>query len=349
MVDGGAPSGPTGPALVIAALVIAAAAAVLFAWAATWQHEAIGGRFRLERVVSSPRWLAGIALSGAAALLHLVALALAPVSVVQPVGVLAVPAAVVIAARRGTRATRRDSARRSGCGPSRRTFPAALATVLGVTTLVTAIGFSPGPGPAQLPSVGGLWWTGALLLLGGLGTAALSALEPRLVRCVCLAGAGAVAFGLAAALLRALFVRLAGVDASAGGEPVPAVSLTLLITGCYVLGGWLVQRAYAAGSPGVVLGCLTLLDPLVAVGLGVVVLGEGAGIGPGGTTLAALGAATAVAGIVVLSRDLPHAVPGATRSSRPPSDPSSDSSLTPSSMSSTHPRSTPTDARPIPQ
>ena len=40
------------------------------------------------------------------------------------------------------------------------------------------------------------------------------------------------------------------------------------------------QQAHAAGAPAVVVGCLTVIDPLVAVGLGITMLGEG-----GGTTV----------------------------------------------------------------
>lgn len=318
--------GPVGsPALVVLlALLLASVAAVAFAWAATWHHEAVGRRFRLERVVRSPRWLAGIALTGAGALLHIGALALAPVSVVQPVGVLAVPAAVALGARR------------HGRRPARRTVTAAVATVLGVATLVTAIGFSSPHEPGTLPSARGLWWTAGLVLLGALAAAGLGCLGPRWLRCVSLAGAGAVAFGLASALLRAVFVHLAAPASSGEGGRAAVAGLVLLIAGAYVLGGWLVQQGYAAGSPDVVLGCLTVLDPLVAVCLGVVALGEGAGVGARAAGVAALGAGVAAIGLVALARS--HPAPGS-----PSSPPSTSTSTSPSTSAST-----PT-SHPIPQ
>lgn len=48
----------------------------------------------------TPSWLAGSALAGLAAVVHAGALVLAPVAIVQPIGVHAVPFAVVIAAAR---------------------------------------------------------------------------------------------------------------------------------------------------------------------------------------------------------------------------------------------------------
>ncbi|MER6799900.1 glycosyltransferase family 4 protein, partial [Amycolatopsis mediterranei] len=79
------------------ALAIACAllAAVLFAVAATRQHDevaglAIEGRPRLRtftRLLRSRGWWAGTSLATGGSLLHVVALSLAPLPVVQPLGV----------------------------------------------------------------------------------------------------------------------------------------------------------------------------------------------------------------------------------------------------------------------
>jgi hypothetical protein len=41
-----------------------------------------------------------------------------------------------------------------------------------------------------------------------------------------------------------------------------------------VLGGWFVQNAYASGPPDLVIAGLTVIDPLVAVSIAIVILGE---------------------------------------------------------------------------
>ena len=61
------------------------------------------------------------------------------------------------------------------------------------------------------------------------------------------------------------------------------------------------QQAHAAGAPAVVVGCLTVIDPLVAVRLGITKLGEGTG-----TTLVTAGGlvAFAVLGLGAAARPL---------------------------------------------
>jgi len=58
------------------------------------------------------------------------------------------------------------------------------------------------------------------------------------------------------------------------GVWLPALGIAAALIG----GGWAVQQAHAAGAPAVVVGCMTVIDPLVAVGLGIAMLGEGAGM-----------------------------------------------------------------------
>ena len=75
-----------------------------------------------------------------------------------------------------------------------------------------------------------------------------------------------------------------------------------------LVGGWLVQQAFASGPPEVVIACLTVVDPIVAVLLGAMLLGEGAATParPGCCWCSAAVAATA--GVVALARHHPDAV-----------------------------------------
>ena len=89
-----------------------------------------------------PGWLLGLALAGGGTVLHAGALVLAPLSVVQPVGVLAVPIAVLL------------SAVRTGRRPGRNVLVAVAICVGGVATFVglaagSAVS-SPPPGGATL-------------------------------------------------------------------------------------------------------------------------------------------------------------------------------------------------------
>ena len=87
--------------------------------------------------------------------------------------------------------------------------------------------------------------------------------------------AGAAAFGLVSALVRA--VSQAVVSGQIGAARPPRCSPRWPASSAAVLvGGWLVQQAFASGPPEVVIACLTVVDPIVAVLLGAVLLGEGA-------------------------------------------------------------------------
>src|SRR5690242_6522899 len=96
---------------VAAAVGMATTAAVMFAVAAVAQNGAVAtvvrpgsepllGVAEFRALARSRAWLGGVSLTAAASVLHAGALVLAPVSVVQPLGVLSVPLAVVLAARR---------------------------------------------------------------------------------------------------------------------------------------------------------------------------------------------------------------------------------------------------------
>jgi hypothetical protein len=289
------------PALAVLLAVLAAAG---FAGAAVLQHRAVAvesgpagadpGRSLslrgLRAVARRPGWLAGLALAGGGTALHAVALVLAPLSVVQPVGVLAVPIAVLMTAV-GT-----------GRPPARGVLAGVAISVVGVAAFVgtavdTAVG-TPAAGGTTLRA--GLVVAGLVLVLAGVGLAG-----PGRVRCVARATAGAAAFGLVSALVRAVSQSVAG-----GGTALvdPAVPAAVAGIGAAVLvGGWLVQQAFACGPPEVVVGCLTVVDPIVAVGLGVVLLGEGAATPPGSRLLLLTAAVVAAGGVLALARHHPDA------------------------------------------
>lgn len=303
------------------AIALAALAAVCFACAATLQHRAVGTVTpagpraamtprRLSALVGKPGWLAGLALGVAGGGLHLLALVLAPVSVVQPVGALAVPIAVLLAMR----LTRRR--------PSRGVLIGVALTIAGVAVFVVVAADSAASGPVPtepLLTVG----AGAAVLVAAL--VGLAWARPGWVRNMACATAAAVAFGFESVLLRAMARLVAegpvagpsiGTEGPLAGPSIgPAgasvtVPMLLAITGVVVallVGGWLVQQAFAAGPPEPVVACLTVVDPIVAVGLAMVLLGEGARTAPGTALILGACAAVATAGVLILARYHPDA------------------------------------------
>jgi drug/metabolite transporter (DMT)-like permease len=88
--------------------------------------------------------------------------------------------------------------------------------------------------------------------------------------------------------------------------------LTLLclvaLAAAALLGTYFVQTAHSSNPPDLVVAGLTVIDPLVAVSIGIVVLGEAAGAPPWAIIGFILAGAVAIFGVVSLSRHHPQAL-----------------------------------------
>jgi hypothetical protein len=286
---------------VTVAVGLAVLAAAMFAVAATLQNSAftapaVGGRSTsvliradgLRALMRAPTWLAGGLLAAIGSVTHAGALALAPVAIVQPIGALAVPFAIVI-----------DAVRSHARPPASLVInvAACLVSVAGFVTLADAQVVSPiRPGSSAVLAV----LTAAVL------TAALSIFgsrRSRWLRCVAFAASGATAFGLVSALMRLIWLNITD-----GVQHLGVVSVVVPASGvvlALLVGGWAVQQAHAAGSPAVVVGCLTVIDPLVAVVLGIAVLGEEVASSPGSIAGLTACAGVGLGSVLVLARHHP--------------------------------------------
>lgn len=247
------------------AVVLVALAACGYAAGARLQHGAVhrtidhrgfGVRSQLK-LVRNGQWLLGLLALGAGALLHATALGMAPLSVVQPIGVLALPITVLLNVRQGGMRVR---------DLNRTAVLAVVASTGGVAAFVTlAAGTATAtPVAAADELLATQLVAGMVLVVGVVGL-----LSRSKVRCIAYAAGCAVAYGYVS-----LLVRGVAQDFGAGG----LVNLNLVvatgIVAAMLVGGWLLQHAYASGPPDLVVACLTVIDPLVAVGLGIGLLGE---------------------------------------------------------------------------
>ena len=73
-------------------------------------------------------------------------------------------------------------------------------------------------------------------------------------------------------------------------------------------GVWMIQQGYASGPAEITVGTMTTVDPFVAVVFGLVVLGEGMGMGVGPMIGMVVTGAIAVYGVAMLSKDHPDAI-----------------------------------------
>jgi hypothetical protein len=126
-------------------------------------------------------------------------------------------------------------------------------------------------------------------------------------------GAG-VLYGFVATLTKVVIKRLFYQDGFnrmvSGNIEWETDSLTVLallsMLAAAFLGGWFVQNAYASGPPDLVIAGLTVIDPLIAVSIGVVILNEAMNA-PWPIMLGFLGSgAMAVMGVYLLSKVHPQ-------------------------------------------
>lgn len=285
------------------AIGLAVCAAVCFAFSAIHQHSAVldhtaGNDDRtitlrsLGRLVRQPRWLGGMALAGGGAGLALVALSLAPLAVVQPVGVLSVPFAYLIQhglPGLGGRHTRR---------PGRGELVAVLAAMIGTGAFVwfvsgTARSVPPQPLPIIASAVGLGLVVAVLALLGRFG--------PYRWNAIAWTAGGAALYGLGTTMIKSIFLlgqTHPGLDLLA--QPTTWLAAGVAAVG-FPLGVWMVQHAYLGGTAQVVVAGLTVIDPLVCVALGFGLLGEG-GASPVELAGMLTAAAVAMAAVLQLAR-----------------------------------------------
>lgn len=295
------------------AIAIVVFASFLFAGGSTIQHLAVSRSVdktaenrsmdfgQVWELVRNPRWLLGLATVATGATLHIFGLMMAPVTVVQPVGILAVPWAVLLAAKI------------HHFRPTRIIWSAVALTIVGIVvfTLFSASTAAP---DTELPptriivaclivfAVGGV-----LGYLGRFGTPS--------IRCLMWASGGSFFYGLSSALVKTVseLVRNGGFLQ----RPLFWTAAAFLLV-CYLVGGWMVQQGYANGPAEIVVGSMTTTDPIVAVTFGLAVLGEGVRLGAWDAVGMALSGAVAVAGVVVLSKFHPDAQRSAPRSTTGP-------------------------------
>ncbi|KEI45500.1 membrane protein [Saccharopolyspora rectivirgula] len=275
------------------AVALAALGALGYALGARLQHAAVQhtmddnglGLRNQAQLVRNGRWLFGLIALGAGTLLHVCALGLAPLSVVQPVGAIALPITVLLSLRdRGV----------TLAGLGRNVLLAVVAATGGVAAFVLLAARSAQATPvgAEEQLVATQIVAVAVLVLGG-----LAALSRSNLRCVLFAAACAVCYGYVSLLMRAVTLQV-GTVPLLEINPLPLLGVVVAV----VVGAWLLQHGYASGPPDLVVACMTVIDPLVAVGLGIGLLGEADNVTAATAAGEALCALVACAGVFALAR-----------------------------------------------
>jgi drug/metabolite transporter (DMT)-like permease len=209
---------------------------------------------QLMRLLSRPAWVVGTVMLGLAIVLQLTSLGFAPLIVVQPLGALALVITAIVNSRHNQ--VRLDH----------RSIRAIALCVGGVGLFVTIAAFT---ATEQVIDEAQL-----LIILAMLGViTAVLAVAFGILR----KRFGAIFYILAAGVLYGFVATLAKVVINrVRTEQFDLLTLlcVVVLLAATALGAYFVQTAYSVGSPDLVIAGLTVVDPLVAVAIGIVVLGE---------------------------------------------------------------------------
>ncbi|MFF4346047.1 DMT family transporter [Streptomyces sp. NPDC001530] len=230
-----------------------------------------------------PSWWAAVALNGLGGLLHVVALAYGPLSLVQPLGALTIVFALPMAAL--------FVGRRAGATAWR----GAIMATVGLAGLLSLVGASDAQSLGNAQRV-------ALAVVAGGSVAALmvagrAAHRHPAVRSVLLAVAAGIAFSMSS-----VFTKTVAVDWS---QQVSLADLSsLAVIGVFATAGMLLsQAAYRGGGLAAPLATLTVVNPVVAAAVGITMFGETFRYGTTGTALALGCGVVAAGGLILLTTE----------------------------------------------
>lgn len=283
------------------AVVCAVAGAFFLAFGAQRQGSAVQnntgglalGRAGFLRLLRNPRWVFGLILLGTGTALNVVALTLGTLTVVQPIGAIALVITTIVNSRdQGIRLNRATVVSVVACVAGSALFVLLAVGVVSENTHVDAT--------QELTVV--LLLACVLTIFGGI----FVIFKRRLKAFFYIVGSG-VLFGFVAVLTRIISRQIF--------DPNGLFLLNvqwysiIAIAAAGGLGSWFVQSAYASGPPDLVIAGLTVIDPIVGISIGITILGELSDYVPPVVAVAMGGAAIlAIVGVIALSRHHPDVV-----------------------------------------
>ncbi len=245
---------------------------------------------QLIALLRRPSWVIGSLMLTLAIIFQLVSLYLAPLTVVQPLGAIALVITAIVNARvTKTKLT----------AP---TIRAIAFCVGGIGLFVTAAALTTSTLPISDKQLVIVLIILAVVLL--IVTTVFIRFRTRATAIFYIIGAG-VLFGFVATLAKVVIERVQTLFIG-GFHIAQGDWLTLLCFGGLITAGlagtYFVQTAYSSGPPDLVVAGLTVIDPMVGVTIGIVVLGEAASAPWWATIVFVVAGGLAVYGVFQLSR-----------------------------------------------
>lgn len=235
----------------------------------------------LLHLLRQPRWLIGTGAAVLGSCLHLIALSKAPLTIIQPIGVTRLLFAIVLSAVFNRQRVRVSQ------------ILAGVAVMIGLAGVLMM--FPHGTDTPVMPTETALWLAGGMAATGA-AVYLTAQWMPSGMRALLLAAAGGAALGTTSGLARVI-------TANALEDPIHLFSwLTVLAGVTAIFGALLLQNAYRTGHFAAAYATLLIADPVVGVGIGALLLGEGVPDTPIEQVGAVLFAFLAFVGTVALAR-----------------------------------------------
>ena len=243
---------------------------------------------QLLRLLRRPSWVLGTVMLGLAILCQLAALSFAPLILVQPIGAISLVITTLL------------NARVSGHKPTRRSITSIALCVGGIFIFVTVAALYATERPISDPQLLTVLWIllGVVVVLGVLWVT----LRKRMRALFYIVAAGIV-YGFVATLAKVVINRIANGDF----EWLTVLCIVALLAGT-AMGAYFVQTAYSSGPPDLVIAGLTVIDPIVAIVIGLAVLDEASGAPFWAYIGFTVAGALAIVGVFQLARYHPQVI-----------------------------------------
>lgn len=245
------------------------------------------------KLASNKRWMSGLGLMALGMALNVFALASAPLTVVQPIGAIALVITAMV------------NAKETDLTMNRPTVLAIISCMVGSVGFVL-LAVTATSGNQEVTETEAHLIEMILAVVVAIVGSATIFFHKKLGAFFFILGAG-VLFGFVAVLVRTIAIAVLNIGDSSFFQLPWLAGLSVAVAG--LLGSYFVQKAYSKGPPDLVIAGLTVIDPIIGIAIGISILGE---LRPDVpvlvTVLMLVAAGLAIVGVTALSRHHPDVI-----------------------------------------
>ena len=245
------------------------------------------------KLASNKRWMSGLGLMALGMALNVFALASAPLTVVQPIGAIALVITAMV------------NAKETDLTMNRPTVLAIISCMVGSVGFVL-LAVTATSGNQEVTETEAHLIEMILAVVVAIVGLATIFFHKKLGAFFFILGAGGL-FGFVAVLVRTIAIAVLSIGDSSFFQLPWLAGLSVAVAG--LLGSYFVQKAYSKGPPDLVIAGLTVIDPIIGIAIGISILGE---LRPDVpvlvTVLMLVAAGLAIVGVTALSRHHPDVI-----------------------------------------